>query len=330
MTAEPTRRRAYADDLRWRVVWQRLGMEESYTKIAKNLNISLSTAHRIYKQFESTGSVKARVSVGRKEDRLLSESEEALLLGIVMENPSLYLREMQSQIKDLLEISVSQATICRILHRHSFTRKKAQVIAKQRSDLYRTNYKQRIMQFGVEKLVFADETGCDRRDFFRNTGYSLRGCTPQLQSIVSRGKRYNAMAAISIQGMLGVDIVSTGSGVNGDAFMSFLYGSVIPNMHPFDGSPEPSILVMDNCSIHHVTAVQSALDNSGILTQYLPPYSPDYNPIEHSFSYVKQYLKNHADVLDCAPDSLPIIHAAFQSITPAMCKGWISHAGYSV
>ena len=145
------------------------------------------------------------------------------------------------------------------------------MIAKQRSDLYLTNYKQRIMQFGVEKLFFADETGCDHRDFFRNTGYSLRGCTPQLQSIVSGGKRYNAMAAISIQGMLGVDIVSTGSGVNGDAFMSFLYGSVIPNMHPFDGSPEPSILVMDNCSIHHVTAVQSALDNSGILTQYLPP-----------------------------------------------------------
>ena len=73
----------------------------------------------------------------------------------------------------------------------------------------------------------------------------------------------------------------------------FVRGSLIPNMHPFDGTSSKSIAILDNCSIHHVPEVVQLFEDAGILVIFLPPYSPDYNPIEETFSYIKYYLKQH-------------------------------------
>ena len=80
----------------------------------------------------------------------------------------------------------------------------------------------------------------------------------------------------------------------------FIRGSLIPNMQPFPG--ELSILIMDNCSIHHVQEVKDILEAAGILLIFLPPYSPDYNPAEELYkivfySYIKYYLKDHDDLI---------------------------------
>ena len=39
MSAEPSRTKSYSEDLRWRVVWQRISMDLSFRAIARNLNI---------------------------------------------------------------------------------------------------------------------------------------------------------------------------------------------------------------------------------------------------------------------------------------------------
>ena len=41
MSAEPHRKKAYSSDLRWRIVYQRIGMGLSFPKIASNLNVAL-------------------------------------------------------------------------------------------------------------------------------------------------------------------------------------------------------------------------------------------------------------------------------------------------
>ena len=46
-SAEPGRKAPYAADLRWRIIWQRIGMELSYWKIASNLNVALGTVYHI-------------------------------------------------------------------------------------------------------------------------------------------------------------------------------------------------------------------------------------------------------------------------------------------
>ena len=45
--------------------------------------------------------------------------------------------------------------------------------------------------------------------------------------------------------------------VNGDTFADFVCGTLIPEMEPFDGSVKKSVIIMDNCSIHHVNEVKS-------------------------------------------------------------------------
>ena len=50
-SAEPSRKRAYGNDLRWRIVYQRIAMNLPYQKVAENLNVYTSTAHRIFSRF---------------------------------------------------------------------------------------------------------------------------------------------------------------------------------------------------------------------------------------------------------------------------------------
>ena len=71
---------------------------------------------------------------------------------------------------------------------------------------------------------------------------------------------------------------------------------------------------MDNCSIHHVKETQNVLDDAGVITHYLPPYSPDYNPIELAFSKVKSSIKSMEAEKVAFDDIKLIILAAFASI----------------
>lgn len=180
--------------------------------------------------------------------------------------------------------------------------------------------------FSRDMFVWVDETGANNRDHIRKYGYALRGMTPTCTRQLVRGKRTNAIVGLSSSGVMASEIISTS--VNGDVFFDFLRGSLIPMMQPFDGRSPHSILVMDNCSIHHVAEVKDLLQEAGIVLLFLPPYSPDLNPIEEAFSYVKNYLRKHDELLQVITDPTDVIQAALDSITPNHCKGWIDHSGY--
>ena len=81
MSAEPGRKAAYSVDLRWRVVWQRYGMELSFRQISANLNISSGTVHNVLKLFEETGDVAAQGQKERPDIRKLTSSEELFIVG---------------------------------------------------------------------------------------------------------------------------------------------------------------------------------------------------------------------------------------------------------
>lgn len=131
-----------------------------------------------------------------------------------------------------------------------------------------------------------------------------------------------------MDGIVAVDL-HLGS-VNSDVFIDFVRGSLIPNMQQFDGIAKRSILILDNCSIHHVTEVLEELRKAGIVVIFLPPYSPDLNPIEELFSCIKYYLKKHDELLQVVNDPRPIIQEAFNDITAEQCTNWITHSGYNL
>ena len=329
MSAELGRKRAYSTDVQLRIVYQRIGMDLRFYEIAKNLNIAISTAYRIFKQFEISGDIAIPdAQKSRQELRSLDEHSELIVIGLILETPTLYLHEICQTIQEVTSISVSQATICRLLTQYGFSRKKVKQVALQRCYKLCGAFMAHCSLFSRDQLVWVDETGSNARDHARKFGYAIRGCTPVTHRLLERGKRVNAIAALTSNGIVAVDIV-TGS-IAGHTFFDFLRGTLIPQLMPFNGTNPNSVLIMDNCSIHHIAEVKDLLHQAGILVLFLPPYSPDLNPIEEAFNYVKAYLKKHDVLLQSGAPLPTIIEAAFESITRDHCNAWITDSGYQL
>ena len=95
-------------------------------------------------------------------------------------------------------------------------------------------------------FVFVDETGSDARNYMQKLGYSLRGMRTECPRFLARGRRISAIAAIDCDGL--IDVGFTASTVDSDMFFDFIRGSLL---RPFDGTNSRSVVIMDNCAIHH-------------------------------------------------------------------------------
>ena len=82
---------------------------------------------------------------------------------------------------------------------------------------------------------------------------------------------------------------------------------MLPQLQLFYGTNPHSVVILDNCSIHHVESIHEFFEVSGVLLLFLTPYSPDLMPIAEAF-------KRHDDCMQATDDPLPIINAVFQSI----------------
>jgi len=83
---------------------------------------------------------------------------------------------------------------------------------------------------------------------------------------------------------------------------------------------------MDNLPAHKPAGVRRAIEATGALLLYLPPYSPDFNPIEMAFAKLKAILKKAA--ARTVPQLWRAIAASLSSFTPAECRNYFAAAGY--
>lgn len=90
------------------------------------------------------------------------------------------------------------------------------------------------------------------------------------------------IAAISSKGLLDLKI-HRGGGIDINAFCDFVTKQLLLHLYPFNGSNTHSVIILDNCRIHHTNDSILALQECGTLIHYLPAYSPDYNAIENNF-----------------------------------------------
>ena len=126
-SAEPNRRRPYDRDLRWRIVFQRIGMGLQYDKIAQNLNVSTSTAYRICARFDATGEVQQTLNKHRPYLQRLDQQSQLYVVDLIMENPALYLAEICQHIHEVFALNVTPSTACRLLRSYGTTRKKISI-----------------------------------------------------------------------------------------------------------------------------------------------------------------------------------------------------------
>ncbi len=315
-----------SEDLRWRIIYQRLALGYSLQRVAENLGVAIATVHRVETLFDETGSVCKRKYPAGHGIHKLTETDELFILGLVLERPETYLHEIQGELQAITGTEVDISTICRCIHRNGFTRKKLKAVALQQSEILREQYREEVSIFKKEMFVFVDETGTDRRDSLRRFGYSLRGKRATSQKLLVRGQRVSAVGVLSAQGILDCHIV-TGT-VNAGSFEEFIEQSLLPHVMPFNGINPHSIVVLDNCSIHHVDHIVRLIESMGVLVLFLPPYSPDMMPIESAFSKAKSFLKANEIAFGAYNDPTDLVLAAFASITPEDCLGWIENCGY--
>ena len=130
----------------------------------------------------------------------MGDFEQLTLLRL--ENPGIYLQELQDELLDIFGVLISVPTICRTLKYIGCTRQVMHRVALQRSDALRARFIAEISVYNPSVLVWLDETGCDRRHSTRKYGYSVRGISICDQRILIRGTRYTAIPVISTDGIL--------------------------------------------------------------------------------------------------------------------------------
>lgn len=268
-TCELGRRSAYSEDLRWRIVWQREVLGYKYGQVASNLNVDVSTVWRIVKLFQETGCVDKKKYPQQRAFRKLTTPLQLTVLHLVLERPGIYLREIHSELFELAGADISYSQICRFLSDMGFSRQKIKYTALQRDQRLRFLYKNDVSVYHPDMLIFLDESGFDRRDGMRKYGYSLRGRPPISHKLMARGKHLSLMAFMSTTGIL--DCKITDDGVDGDAIYNFVERHLLPHLMPFDGHNPHSVLVMDNCAIHHVSSTVEMIYETGAIVHFLPP-----------------------------------------------------------
>ena len=237
----------------------------------------------------------------------------------------IYLREITAEIRCTLGLELTESAVCKLLSKIGFTRQRLATFTLQRDDLLHQQFVADVSLYVRDTLIFIDETGTNRTDTVCKVGYSLRGKPVKAQKLVVRGEHLSVIAAITTKGLLALKIVR--GSVDGDTFYEFVCTDLLPKLIPFNGTNCNSVLLLDNCSVHHVQELQQVYSDAQVLTHYLPPYSPDYNPTKLAFSKVKYSLKAMEAEMQALQDIDTILLAAFSLITPADCCAWINSVG---
>ena len=314
---------AYSHDLRCRVLLHYLA-NRSVSWISKRMYISKSTVRRIVHTFQSTGDIEPREQ-RHGPNRMLSDFELITILQMLLEEPGIYLREVQARLQEIGS-QISLPTLCRTAKRLGLTRQVMRRVMVQRTDVQRARFLCDIQQFKPEHFVFVDETGSNRRNSLRKYGYGIRGLTPVSHQIRIHSQRITAIGVMSQRGI--EDAYITKKSVNAEVFLRFVQRCLLPIIQPFDGVNPRSIVVLDNATIHHCKQVVNLISAAGSLVFYLPPYSPDLMPIEELFSKVKSYIRDNEKAYQSTHSPELIVAHAFASITQQDCIGYMTHAGY--
>jgi transposase len=137
------------------------------------------------------------------------------------------------------------------------------------------------------------------------------------------------LPAITVDGII-YSHIKEGS-YNGDQFLEWLDG-LLHVMNPYPA--RHSVLILDNCRIHHVEGVEERCEERGIRLVYLPPYSPDLNPIEECFSFVKAYIRRSGnvfrDIVEGGDPTEPFLYLynALELVPLSHCQRWFHDSGY--
>ena len=81
-------------------------------------------------------------------------------------------------------------------------------------------------------------------------------------------KSINAIGIMSLERV--EDVYLSEETVNSDIFEDFVRTTLLPILMPFNGINSHSVVVMNNCSVHHLERVTAMISSIGALIRFLP------------------------------------------------------------
>ena len=186
-SCEHSRSSPYSEDIRWRIIWQKLALDHKCPEIAQNLNIDISTVKRILQKFEMTGNVTKKNYPTDRASRKITEPVQYFILHLLMRRPGIYLREIKSEVMVNFQLQITVSAVCKFLQKMKFTRQRLTTYAMQRDDNLRQQFVHDVSLYSSDNLLFIDETGTDKTAAVRRIGYSLRGNPVKAQNCLSKG-----------------------------------------------------------------------------------------------------------------------------------------------
>ena len=88
------------------------------------------------------------------------------------------------------------------------------------------------------------------------------------------------------------------------------------------------MILTDNAAIHHTREVVDAINATGALLIFLPPYSPGFLSQE-LFSRSKNYIRQNDIAWQDSPDPELMVLDSFLQVTDEEIRNYIRHAEYA-
>ncbi|XP_067021928.1 uncharacterized protein [Acropora muricata] len=291
--------RKYGSSLRWRVVFLHVTHHLSPGEIVRLLKVGKTFVHKVLKLYSETKGVEYSLNHNRGKPRSIGGRVILLIRYLIDQYPELYLDELRDWIYFRTGETYAIPTLSRCLSKIGLSVKKLQLIAKERDERRRANFRRYMAQFNKHELLFVDESSKDNRTFQRKYAQGLKGIRVSRKGNFTRGTRYSVLGAIAVDDVKAAHAIE--GAYNKQQFEYAMEHFVLPHVGSYANKEMCSVIVMDNCRIHYSQRVFELVRRKGGMTVFLPPYSPDMNPIELCFGCGKSWLQRHQDVCDKYP-----------------------------
>jgi transposase len=258
---------------------------------------------------------------------LLHEEELQFVRELVQSCPDLYLDEYVSALYEQFGVSVSIASVHRVLTTLGVTHKILYRISQKSSPYLEGQFLNSVAHINSKMFMWGDEMGTNRNEAM----HRRRGRAPKGERAIDRGmmfnrEHYSCLAFMNYTGIIGHYTVK--GAMNGSRLLYYTEQDLLSKMNTFP-SAERCVLILDNCAIHKTSSFIDVIRRAGILLLFIPPYSPWLNPIEPVFRSVKAWLRRHSmhHILE-GHNMHTLLMMALASITPEICEAFIRDSGY--
>ncbi|GCA63829.1 hypothetical protein KIPB_012115 [Kipferlia bialata] len=263
----------YSDDVVWQAMYLIMVRCVTLEVVSFFLGPAPSTLCEWHKQYEATGRIRPNRPKERPNRRLYSDEMVTWIQDHVLEQPMLYLHEMQEHFayKFPGHRIPSEATICRALAAHDppITRKRVMNAARQSCLQDRLDFLDQIKTFvtSPDQLIVIDETSKNARANHRRYGRGPSGKEVIEKAAFDRELGVSCLASFTIDGF---QSISTRETHNRQGFLSDFVIDILPHIQEYP--LENSILICDGARTHCTWRLYELCMQKGAVVIFMPRY----------------------------------------------------------